>query len=120
MIKDIFQISKSAGRRLDIYLAKKLHPLSRSKIKTFIKSTSIQVNNFKVKPCYILQKGDYVRVFIEKKNQDDELVLPEEMKIDIIYEDDHIIAINKPSGLVVHPGVKNKQGTLVNGLINQF
>ena len=42
------------------------------------------------------------------------------MKINVIYEDDHIIAINKPSGLVVHPGVKNKKGTLVNGLIDQF
>ena len=120
MIKDIFQVSKSVGCRLDIYLAKKLHPISRSKIKTYINDSSILINNFKVKPGYILQKGDYVRVFIDKKDQDDELVLPEIMKINVIYEDDHIIAINKPSGLVVHPGVKNKKGTLVNGLIHQF
>ena len=120
MIKDIFQVSKSVGCRLDIYLAKKLHPISRSKIKTFINSSSIQVNNFQVKPGYILKKGDIIKVSINDDSQDDELILPEKIKINVIYEDDHIIAINKPSGMVVHPGVKNKQGTLVNGLINHF
>ena len=120
MIKDIFQISKSVGRRLDIYLTKKLYPISRSKIKTYINDSSILVNNIKVKPGYILQKGDIIKVSIDNKDQDDESVKPEKMKINVIYEDDHIIGINKPSGLVVHPGVKNKQGTLVNGLINQF
>ena len=120
MIKDIFQVSNSVGRRLDIYLVKKLHPISRSKIKTFINSSSIQVNNFKVKPGYILQKGDIIRVSVKDDSQDDELVLPEKIKINVIYEDDYIIAINKPSGMVVHPGVKNKKGTLVNGLINKF
>ncbi len=120
MIKDIFHISKSAGRRLDIYLVKKLHPISRSKIKTYINDSSIIVNDIKAKPSYILQKGDNVRVYIDNKDQDNESILPEKMKINVIYEDDHIIGINKPSGLVVHPGVKNKQGTLVNGLISQF
>tara|TARA_Y100000591_G_scaffold115874_1_gene99026 strand:+ start:1052 stop:2032 length:981 start_codon:yes stop_codon:yes gene_type:complete len=120
LIKDIFQISKSAGRRLDIYLAKKLHPISRSRIKTYINDSSILVNDFKAKPGYIIQKGDIIEVSIKNEAQDDESVLPEKMKINVIYEDDHIIGINKPSGLVVHPGVKNKQGTLVNGLINQY
>ena len=120
MIKDIFQISRSVGKRLDIYLAKKLNPISRSKIKTYINNSSIQVNNINVKPGYILQKGDIIRLFINNDDQSDEVALPEKMKINVIYEDDHIIAINKPSGLVVHPGVKNKQGTLVNGLIHQF
>ncbi len=120
MIKDIFQVSNSVGRRLDIYLVKKLHPISRSKIKMYINDSSILVNNFKVKPGYILKEGDSVRVFIDNKGQDDIPVLPEKMKIKVIYEDDYIIAINKPSGLVVHPGAKNKQGTLVNGLIHKF
>ena len=120
MIIDIFQISKSVGRRLDIYLAKKLHPISRSRIKTYINDSSIQVNNINVKPGYILQKGDIIRLSINNDEQGDETALPEKMKINVIYEDDHIIAINKPSDLVVHPGVKNKQGTLVNGLMSQF
>ena len=120
MIKDIFQISKSVGVRLDIYLAKKLHTISRSKFKTLINSSFVRVNNLKVKPGYIMQKGDIVRVYFKNEAQVDESPLPEKMKINVIYEDDYIIAINKPSGLVVHPGVKNKQGTLVNGLISQF
>ena len=120
MIKDIFQVSNSVGRRLDIYLVKKLHPISRSKIKMYINDSSILVNNFKVKPGYIVQEGDSVRVSIYNKGQDDGPVLPEKMKINVIYEDDYIIAINKPSSLVVHPGIKNKQGTLVNGLIHKF
>ena len=120
MIKNFFQISKSVGKRLDIYLAKKLHSISRSKIKTFINSSSIQVNNHKVKPGYILQKGDIIIVSINNNSQDGELTLPEKMKINVVYEDDYIIAINKPSGLVVHPGVKNKRGTLVNGLIYKY
>ena len=106
--------------RLDIYLVKKLHPISRSKIKAFINSSFILVNNLKVKPGYILQNGDIVKVSIKNEAHDDESVLPEKIKINVIYEDEYIIAINKPSGLVVHPGVKNKQGTLVNGLISQF
>tara|TARA_B100002051_G_scaffold27253_1_gene21272 strand:- start:739 stop:1719 length:981 start_codon:yes stop_codon:yes gene_type:complete len=120
LIKYIYQIYKSVGSRLDIYLTKKLHPISRSKIKAFINSSSIKVNSFKVKPGYILQKGDIIRVSINYDGQDNEIALPEKMKINVIYEDDHIVAINKPSGLVVHPGVKNKSGTLVNGLIDQF
>ena len=120
MNKNIFQISKSVGSRLDIYLVKKLHTFSRSKIKKYINDSSILVNNEKVKSGYILREGDKIRVTIYNDNNDDKLALPEEMKINIIYEDDHIIAINKPSGLVVHPGVNNKKGTLVNGLINHF
>ena len=120
MIKYNFQISKSVGSRLDIYLVKQLHPISRTKIKTFINSSSILVNNMQAKPGYILQKGDIIRVVINNEFQHDESVLPEKMKIKVIYEDDYIIGINKPSGLVVHPGVKNKKGTLVNGLIDQF
>ena len=106
--------------RLDIYLTKQLYPISRSKIKTYINDSTILVNNVKVKPGYILQKGDNIRVHIENKDESDESVKPEKMKIKVIYEDDHIIGINKPSGLVVHPGIKNKKGTLVNGLIDKF
>ena len=105
MIKYNFQISKSVGSRLDIYLVKQLHPISRTKIKTFINSSSILVNNMQAKPGYFLQKGDIVKVVINNEFQHDESVLPEKMKIKVIYEDDYIIGINKPSGLVVHPGV---------------
>ncbi len=120
MIKDIFQISKSIGRRLDTYLTKQLYPISRSKIKTYINDSSILVNNIKVKPGYILQKGDNIKVYIDNKDEGDESVKPEKMRINVIYEDDYIIGINKPSGLVVHPGINNEKGTLLNGLVDKF
>ena len=120
MIVDTFQIDKSNGNRLDIYLVEKLHPISRSKIKTYIKGSSILVNSNKVKPGYIIQKGDIVKVKIKDNIQNNNPIIPEKMKIDVLYEDNYVIAVNKPSGLVVHPGVKNNRGTLVNGLVYHF
>ncbi len=120
MIVDTFQIDKSNGNRLDIYLVEKLHPISRSKIKTYIKGSSILVNGNKVKPGYIIQKGDIVKVKIKDNIQNNNPIIPEKMKIDVLYEDNYVIAVNKPSGLVVHPGVKNNRGTLVNGLVYHF
>ena len=120
MIVDTFQIDKSNGNRLDIYLVDKLHHISRSKIKTYIKGSSILVNGNKVKPGYIIQKGDIVKVKIKDNIQNNNPIIPEKMKIDVLYEDNYVIAVNKPSGLVVHPGVKNNRGTLVNGLVYHF
>jgi 23S rRNA pseudouridine1911/1915/1917 synthase len=120
LIVDTFQIDKSNGNRLDIYLVEKLHPISRSKIKTYIKGSSILVNGNKVKPGYIIQKGDIVKVKIKDNIQNNNPIIPEKMKIDVLYEDNYVIAVNKPSGLVVHPGVKNNRGTLVNGLVYHF
>ena len=120
MIVNTFQIDKSNGDRLDIYLVEKLHPISRSKIKTYIKGSSILVNGNKVKPGCILQKGDSIKVIIKDNIQNNIPILPEKMKIDVLYEDDYVIAVNKPSGIVVHPGVKNNTGTLVNGLVYHF
>ena len=120
MIVDTFQINKSNGKRLDIYLAEKLNAISRSKIKTYIKGSSILVNGNKVKPGCIIQKGDIVTVKIKDNIQNNNPIIPEKMKIDVLYEDNYVIAVNKPSGLVVHPGVKNNRGTLVNGLVYHF
>ena len=120
MIVNTFQIDKSNGDRLDIYLVEKLHPISRSKIKTYIKGSLILVNGNKVKPGCILQKGDIIKVTVKDNIQNNIPILPEKMKIDVLYEDDYVIAVNKPSGIVVHPGVKNNTGTLVNGLVYHF
>ena len=87
MIVDTFQIDKSNGNRLDIYLVDKLHHISRSKIKTYIKGSSILVNGNKVKPGYIIQKGDIVKVKIKDNFQNNIPIIPEKMKIDVLYED---------------------------------
>ena len=100
--------------RLDSFLISKLDK-SRSKIQSMIKSGNIRVNGNVVKPSCYLHIGDIVEV-------DDvvEEVLsanPEKMDLDIVYEDDDVIVVNKANGVVVHPAVGNTTGTLVNGLM---
>jgi 23S rRNA pseudouridine1911/1915/1917 synthase len=120
LIVNTFQIDDSSGDRLDVYLAKKLHPISRSKIKKFINELFILVNDNKAKPGYVLQKGDIVIINVDNELPNVYSIVPEKMEIDVLYEDAHIAAVNKPSGLVVHPGVNNEKGTLVNGLVYHF
>ena len=100
--------------RLDSFLISKVDK-SRSKIQSMIKSGNIRVNGNVVKPSCYLHIGDIVEV-------DDvvEEVLsanPEKMDLDIVYEDDDVIVVNKANGVVVHPAVGNTTGTLVNGLM---
>lgn len=100
--------------RLDKYLINKLD-LSRSKVQEMIKQNLITVNGKIVKNSYLLRLNDEVNVCGELKIETD--ILPENMSLDIIYEDDDLMVINKPSGMVVHPAAGNFSGTLVNGLL---
>ncbi len=103
------------GVRLDKMLAKELPEISRSKIQTAIKSQDILVNNKKAVPKQKLQPNDLIRVIIK----DEVVVKYEAQKLDlnIIFEDDDIMIINKQVGLVVHPGAGNYDKTLLNGLL---
>jgi len=94
---------------------------SRNIIKRHIKNSSIVVNGKSIKPSYLLQDGDVIDVLInfEKKIVNSALV-PEDIDIDVLYEDQYIIAVNKPSGLVIHPGIQNEKGTLANALVYHF
>lgn len=98
--------------RLDNYLTKKLEE-SRSQITKNIKNGNILVNKKKVKPGYILKKDDIIDINYEK-NPDE--ILPEKMDLDIVYEDDDVIVVNKANGIVTHPAPGNYTNTLVNGL----
>jgi len=102
--------------RLDAFLAGELENLSRSKIHALIRSGNITVNHTVVKPSYRLVSGDIVSVQLPEPEP---LALSAEaMPLDIIYEDEDYFAVNKPKGLVVHPGAGNFRGTLVAGLLN--
>ena len=105
--------------RLDVYLNKNLNQLSRNIIKHHIIKDDIMVNGKSSKPSYLLKKGDLIEVFFEETKINDELV-PQKMNLEILYEDKNIAAINKPNGLVMHPGVRNEFGTLANGLVHHF
>ena len=121
MIKKTFQVKGSKEIRLDKYLSSMMESESRNIIQHHIKNSSIIVNGKSIKPSYLLQDGDVIDVLInfEKKIVNNALV-PEDIDIDVLYEDQDIIAVNKPSGLVIHPGIQNEKGTLANALVYHF
>lgn len=104
----------NGGKRLDSYLISELDK-SRSKIQDMIKSGNVRINGCLVKPSYVVKIGD----IIEIDEVIDEIVTAsaEKMDLDIVYEDDDVIVVNKANGVVVHPAVGNTSGTLVNGLM---
>lgn len=102
------------NQRIDSYLPQVLD-VSRSKVSKMIKNEEILVNGKKTKNSYILKENDLVEVGEIK--EEIMQALPEKMDLDIIYEDDDVIVVNKPNGMVVHPAIGNKSKTLVNGLL---
>lgn len=100
--------------RLDKYLMNKTD-ISRSKIQEMIKQELVLVNGKKTKNSYTLRLNDVIEITGELKEETD--AKPEKMDLDIVYEDDDLMVINKPSGLVVHPAAGHFSGTLVNGLL---
>ena len=109
-------VNKYIGYRLDKFVAENLTNISRSKIKSLIEKGLITVNKFKKDPDYKLELND--KISINQKTEESSKLLGEDIKLNIIYEDEDILIINKPAGLVVHPGAGNKSGTLVNALIH--
>lgn len=100
--------------RIDKYL-KENTEYSRSKIQKFIDNGNVLVNEVVVKASYIVRNGDVISINQEMDNEME--ILPEDIKLDILYEDDYLLVVNKPSGMVVHPGCGNYSHTLVNALM---
>lgn len=107
-------ISDVNGIRIDQYLTSKLD-FTRSKIEKMIESGKVKVNGNTVKKSYILNEGDFIE--IEEYIEEEMSASPVKMNLDIVYEDDDVIVVNKPNGLVVHPAPGNYSNTLVNGLM---
>ena len=105
--------------RLDQYLTEKLPDLSRSKIQNLIKLGQVKIDGKAVKSSLILHGDEKIECIFEPEPRGEELAA-EPMDLDILYEDDDLAVINKPSGLVVHPGSGNRSGTLLNGLVHHF
>lgn len=109
------KIENNIETRIDSYLAEYLDE-SRSKIAKMLKENYILVNNSSVKASYLLRENDVVTV---KEYEDAPMKAEaEDMDLDIVYEDDDVIVVNKANGIVVHPAVGNESGTLVNGLLH--
>lgn len=102
------------GRRLDKYLHGRFPRLSRTMIQRLIKDGDIIVNGRPAKPSYEPDGGDRIDLTIPPPQPYE--VIPEPMPLDILYEDDHLMAVNKPKGIIVHPSHSTQTGTLANGL----
>lgn len=105
------------GKRIDKFIAENLPTFSRSYIQTLINNNFVKVNNKTIKSSYKVLENDKVEVFIKKEENK---LIPKDIKLDVVYEDKNLIIINKPQGMVVHPGSGNNTNTLVNALLFHY
>jgi 23S rRNA pseudouridine1911/1915/1917 synthase len=109
---------KHISKRLDIYIAHYEPHISRNRIQTLIKSGLALVDGKQEKPGYKVKLGENITLELPERKIHD--VLPEQIPLSVLYEDSHIIVLNKPPGLVVHPAPGNYTGTLVNALLYHY
>lgn len=109
-------LESDAGKRLDVFVSESIEGYSRSYIKKIIDSGMVKINGNAKKSNYKLKAGERVEVSIPKPVKLE--LKAENIHLDIIYEDDHILIVNKPQNMVVHPAHGNYDGTLVNALLN--
>ena len=105
--------------RIDKYLMNFVENATRTKIQAAAKNGSIKVNGLVVKSNYKVKPQDDIRVLFEYPPHEN-LLIAENIELDIVYEDDDLVVVNKPAGMVVHPGHGNYSGTLINALIYHF
>ena len=108
-----------APLRIDKYLMNRIENATRNKIQAAAKDGSIYVNGTPVKSNYKVKPFDKIRVLLEHPPYE-YLLTPEDIPLDIVYEDDQLLVVNKPAGMVVHPGHGNYSGTLINALVYHF
>ncbi len=108
-----------APLRIDKYLMNRIENATRNKIQSAAKDGSIYVNGTPVKSNYKVKPLDKIRVLLEHPPYE-YLLTPEDIPLDIVYEDDQLLVVNKPAGMVVHPGHGNYSGTLINALVFHF
>ena len=109
----------NSGKRLDIFLAENINHLTRSFLKKLIENEQVKINKkILTSPSTKVKIKDLVSINIVKN--DEQSIKPKKIKLDIVYEDNDILVINKPKGMVVHPGAGNYENTLVNALLFKF
>lgn len=105
--------------RLDLFLSDLYDGISRSKIQNSIKNGLVRVNQEIKKPSYLLKEGDFIEFesLVEEKNLE---IIPENIPLDIVWEDENMLVVNKPSGMLTHPTPLETTGTLVNALLYKY
>src|SRR5690554_2776677 len=117
-----YKLSVDQGQapvRIDRFLTDKLANATRNRVQNAIELGSVQINGHNTKANYKIKPGDVITVMMEAPKEEFE-VLPENIPLDIVYEDDVLLIVNKPAGMVVHPAHGNWSGTLVNALAYHF
>ena len=118
MLRRFTASAEDVGRRLDLYLASRLPDLSRTRIQELIDQGCVRVSERLARRAHRVMAGDIIE--IEVLPRPPLRAGPEEIPIDVLYEDEDVIAVNKPAGMVVHAGAGATRGTLVNALLHHF
>jgi len=116
--------SEDAGRRLDQYLTGQIPDVSRARVQQIIEQGKVLVNGSGEKPSYKLRSGDRI-LLTGPAGREPLRAIPEEIPLDVVYEDEHLAVVNKPAGMMVHAGAgatddERNRGTLVNALLHRF
>ena len=106
--------------RIDKFLMGRLERISRNQLQNAIKSGAVLVNAAEVKPNYKIRPGDVISVVLPRPPGEAGTVIPQDIPLDIRYEDEDLLIVHKPAGMVVHPGIGHRRGTLVNALAYHF
>lgn len=106
--------------RIDKFLMDRLESVSRNWVQNAIRSGSITVDGQSVKPNHKVKPNQEISVLVPKRPDSHNTVVPQDIPLDIRYEDDDVVVVYKPAGMVVHPGIGNPDGTLVNALAHRF
>ncbi len=115
LFKEITTDEGQGPLRIDKFLADKLLNVTRSRIQNACDSGWVHVNDKAVKSNHKVKPGDHIKVYSSSKPPSSEII-PQDIPLDIVYEDDYIMLVNKPAGMVVHPGNGNPDSTLVNAV----
>ena len=111
--------TKNSGKRLDIFLTENINDFTRSYLKKLITDKQVKINgSVNVLPSAKVKYNDQISINLIEKNI--QTIAPKKIKLEIIYEDKDIMVINKPKGMVVHPGAGNFENTLVNALLFKY
>jgi len=111
---------REAGLRLDQFLARRRPEVSRERWRRWIESGRVRVASVPAKPALRLKSGQRIELDPEPRPPELARAFPEDLPLEILYEDDDLVAVNKPAGMVVHAGAGRSQGTLVNALLHRF
>ena len=117
-IKDFIVEAGEQSLRIDRYLSEHCADFSRSYLQKLLKDQAVSVNGKPVKANYKTQEGDHILLEIPDLKEPD--ILPEDIPLDILYEDEYLMVINKPKDMVVHPSAGHMEGTLVNGIMAHY